>query len=227
MAETTRLVIVDDDVHLCDLLAHFLSGHDFSVHLIHDGNEAADWLRDHYSELDIVILDLMLPGKTGLEILVELRRLATIPIIILTARGDDSDRIQGLELGADDYVAKPFNPRELVARIRSVLRRTHEHVPNTTMRYGDWSLDLAEREVRVGTTSYALTASECEILRTLLSRPGDIFSREELLASLKGKEIASVGERSIDVHILHLRRKLGQNAIRTVYGRGYQLMATT
>ena len=224
----TRIIVVDDDARLRDLLNRYLTAQGLSVRAIADGNEMNRWLaRERY---DLMVLDLMLPGEDGLSICRRLRGLGDkIPIIMLTAKGDDVDRIVGLEVGADDYLAKPFNPRELLARIRAVLRRAGERPPAGTPRFrsGGLEIDFDARAVTVDGRGVFLTGYEFQLLAVLARAAGRVLSREQLLDALTGASYEAF-DRSIDVHISKLRSKLERNAkapryIKTIRGVGYVL----
>jgi two-component system phosphate regulon response regulator OmpR len=222
----TRILVVDDDSALRALLSDYLAREGFSVGGAEDGAAMDAWLAEQTT--DLIILDLMLPGEDGLAIARRLRARTNIPIIMLSARGDEIDRIVGLEVGADDYLPKPFNPRELLARIRAVLRR---HNPTPTpesepcIRFGPYRLDLVQRELRRGDQPVLLTSGELELLRILAEHPDRVLDRDRLLDLLKGYE-RSPFDRSIDVQIARLRSKIEPDTknpryIRTVWGKGY------
>jgi DNA-binding response OmpR family regulator len=224
-----RILVVDDDAALRALLGDYLAGEGFSVAGAEDGVAMDAWLAEH--ETDLVILDLMLPGEDGLTLARRLRARADVPIIMLSARGDDIDRIVGLEVGADDYMPKPFNPRELLARIRAVLRRRAPTASPETrddggcIRFGPYRLDLGQRELRRGDQPVVLTSGELELLRILAEHPDRILDRDLLLDLLKGYE-RSPFDRSIDVQIARLRAKIEPDTkrpryIRTIWGKGY------
>lgn len=230
-----HIMVVDDDREIRDLLARFLERQRFRVTTARDGREARRaFLNGHYQ---LVVLDLMLPGESGLDIARWLRSETAVPIIMLTALGEEPDRIIGLELGADDYVTKPFNPRELVARIRAVLRRVGEGEDrgrDTTTKlyqFAGWSLETARRRlIDPHGVDVALTGGEYDLLLALLDRPNRVLTRDMLLDLLRGRQ-AGPFDRAIDVAISRLRRKLeddGRNAqlIKTVRGGGYVLAAT-
>jgi two-component system response regulator CpxR len=231
-----RLLIVDDDRELCELVAELLEGEGFDVEV--ENRSDAGLARALSGEHSLVVLDVMMPGMNGFEVLRRLRAEGSgVHVLMLTARGDDVDRIVGLEIGADDYLPKPFNPRELVARIQAVLRRVREATttraasPHASsgaperITVGDVEVDTGTRHVRRDGESVELTNVEYEILVILLSSAGRVVTREELVRSALGREI-SVFDRSIDMHISHLRKKLGRRAgeverIKTVRGVGY------
>jgi len=223
--EVRRLLVVDDDERLRALLAEYLGGRGFHVDTAPTGEDGLARLAAE--PLDLVILDLMLPGADGLEICRRIRATSTVPIVMLTARGEDLDRIVGLELGADDYLAKPFNPRELLARVQAVLRRTsaaQEGGP-PLLRAGPLSLDPSRRLAWLDGAELDLTSTEFDLLRTLVAAAGRVVPRERLMEEARGTEFASF-ERSVDVHVSHIRKKLGDDPkrprlIKTVRGVGY------
>lgn len=223
------IFLVDDDRKLRRLVAKFLSGHGFAIQEFQDGSELLPAIQD--DEPAAVILDIMLPGENGLSILRRIRNESAVPVIMLTAKGDDDDRISGLEFGADDYLPKPFNPRELLARINAVLRRTVPPVrPETGTAAGDLTvgtlvLHKKRRSIAVGKEEVELSATEYRLLEALMTRPGIVLSRDELLNYARGKDFGQF-DRSIDVHISKLRVKTeqlsgGKRCIKTVWGSGY------
>jgi two-component system, OmpR family, response regulator CpxR len=222
-----QILIIDDDVALCELVTEYLEPLGFKVDSVHRGDAGAEQaLAGKYS---IVILDVMLPGLNGFEVLRSIRAQAKLPVLMLTARGDDVDRIVGLEIGADDYLPKPFNPRELVARIRAILRRTGTESSSGAaakpLAVGDIELDPGTRVVRRGGKIVSLTAVEFDLLERLLRGAGRILSREDLSKEVLGRN-TSPFDRSIDMHISNLRKKLGHQIgaverIKTVRGVGY------
>lgn len=218
-----RVLIVDDDVELCRLLAERLSTEGFAIETVHDGPRGLE--RALSGEHALVVLDLMLPGIGGLDVLRRVRAQSPVPVLILTARGEDIDRILGLEIGADDYVPKPFNPRELLARIRAILRRTTPSATSSVpLVVGDLRLDPAAREVRLNDKPVDLTGVEFELLETLLRAAGRVLTREQLTESVLGRKLGPF-DRVIDVHVSHVRRKLGPaqggERIKAVRGSGY------
>jgi DNA-binding response OmpR family regulator len=222
MAET--ILIADDDAELCELLREYLRQENFEVRLAHDGEEALREARE--PGLDAMVLDIMMPGRNGIEVLRTLRAESTLPVIMLTARGDDLDRILGLELGADDYLPKPCNPRDLVARIRAVLRRSGAPAIPGVLVVEDLELNQGSRELRRGGERVELTSTEFSVLQALLQRPGEVISKRDLYLAALGREPVRY-DRSIDMHVSNLRRKLGPSAsgearIETVRGIGYQ-----
>lgn len=224
-----QILVVDDDTELCELLRDYLSGEGFELTTVHRGDEGAELVRE--KDFALVVLDVMLPGMNGFDVLRRIRGVSQIPVIMLTARGDDVDRIVGLELGADDYLPKPFNPRELVARMRAVLRRQGDAVapsaekPMNEYRVGDILLCAANRTVKQDGQGVELTSVEFSLLQALLARAGAIVSREELVELVLGRQLSAY-DRSIDVHLSALRKKLGHSykgmeRIRTIRGVGY------
>jgi len=219
-----RLLLIDDDTELCSLLAEFLKGEGFTVEAAHDGLRGLD-LALHGS-FALVILDVMLPGLDGFEILRRLRKESRIPVLMLTARAEDVDRIIGLELGADDYLPKPFNPRELVARVRAILRRYEPRTSTgTRMEVNSVALDPATRQVTVEGKAVELTTFEFDILEQLMRAAGRVLSRDDLMENLYGRK-STPYDRSVDMHISHIRRKLETRGpfIKTIRGVGYQFL---
>jgi two-component system OmpR family response regulator len=234
MDSMPHILVVDDDREIRDLLSRFLERNRFRVTSARDGREARRaWPLGHYQ---LVVLDLMLPGEGGLEIARWLRQQGDVPIVMLTAMGEETDRIIGLELGADDYVPKPFNPRELLARIRAVLRRTTERAEKKvepaakSVRFSGWTLEPARRRLlNPDGAEVALTGGEYDLLVALVERANRVLTRDMLLDLLRGRQ-AGPFDRAIDVAISRLRRKLeddGRHAqlIKTVRGGGYVLAA--
>ncbi len=223
MAET--ILVVDDEARIVKLVRDYLERAGFDVLAARDGETALTLAR--LERPDLVILDLMLPGVDGLDVCRRLRQESGVPIIMLTARVEEADRVVGLELGADDYVTKPFSPRELVARVRATLRRAKGEVgPATVVRAGDVELDTAALEVTVAGKPVDLTPTEFHLLVTLVRQPGRIFSREQLLEAVHGVAFGGY-DRSIDSHIKNIRRKIEPDPrqpryIQTVYGVGYR-----
>jgi two-component system response regulator CpxR len=224
----THILIIDDDQELCEMLKEFLQSEGFSVETVfepHQGLQRA-LSGDHY----MVLLDVMLPGMTGLELLRQLRMSSQIPVLMLTARGEDIDRILGLEMGADDYLPKPFNPRELLARIHAVQRRarpekTQEELVVLPLELDDIVLDMGARTVKQKGDKVKVTAVEFSLLHELLKKAGQVLSREELTRTILNREL-DLFDRSIDVHVSSLRKKLGheidgRERIKTVRSVGY------
>jgi two-component system response regulator CpxR len=218
-----RILIIDDDVALCEMLTERLQQDEFVTECVHDGMRGLDRARsgDHA----LVVLDLMLPAINGIQVLRQLRQHSEVPVLILTAKGEDVERILGLEIGADDYLPKPFNPRELVARIRAILRRSlRTGGPGTDedrlISTGDLEMHPASREVYLEGRALELTSVEFTLLETLVKDAGRIVSRERLTEVVLGRELRPF-DRVIDVHVSNLRRKLGNERIKTVRGSGY------
>jgi two-component system response regulator CpxR len=218
------LLLADDDTELCGLLKEYFESEGFGVRLAHDGGAALDQLRQ--PGLDLVVLDVMMPEMSGMDVLRELRKESRIPVIMLTARGDDMDRILGLELGADDYVPKPCNPRELLARIRAVMRRAQGPADHGLITVDDLELNQGARTLLKGGDQVELTSTEFSILQSLLQHRGEVVSKRDLYLSALGREPVP-HDRSVDMHVSNLRRKLGpdprgDNRIETIRGIGYQ-----
>lgn len=234
MDQTYRVLVVDDHAEIRELLKRFLTPHGFHVVTAEDGDSMEKAMRQQ--SFDLIILDLMLPGKDGVTLCREVRMTSNIPIIMLTALGEGIDRIIGLEVGADDYLAKPFNPRELLARIKSVLRRhfaipsVNEQASTTHSNYtfAGWALNTTTRELLDSRgVLISLTSTEFELLVAFLTHPNVVLSREDLLKLVQGRG-ADVYDRAIDTLISRLRRKVEENPkepklIKTIWGSGYQL----
>jgi len=220
-----KILVVDDKLEIRNLLKSYMTQEGFEVVCANDGKEALFAARQ--SKPDLIILDLMMPEMSGYDFIRSYSREADTPIIVLTARLEESDKVSGLELGADDFVTKPFSPRELAARVRAVLRRIEkQNAPSQILRQGEITLDRSGRIVTVGERFIDLTPSEFEILATLMAAPGRAFSRLELLDRLQGTAYEGY-ERTIDVHIRNLRLKIETDSsqpkyIETVYGTGYR-----
>jgi DNA-binding response OmpR family regulator len=220
-----RVLLIDDDVRLFELLTSYLEQNGFHVTTAPDGPRGLAALEA--GTFDAVLLDLMMPGMDGIEVCRRIRQKSSIPVLMLTARGDETDRVVGLELGADDYVSKPFSPRELVARIKAVLRRARPESAGERIVAGDILIDVPARTVSRGGKPVDLTGLEFDILVALARRPGRVVARDALLNEA-GRSDVTVGERTVDVHISHLRQKLGDDPrqprmIKTVRGVGYVL----
>jgi two-component system response regulator CpxR len=221
-----RILIIDDDEELTDLVSEYLSAEDFETRAVHSGNEGLSAART--GNYDLAVLDVMLPGMNGFEVLKELRRSSDLPVLMLTARGDDDDRIVGLEIGADDYLPKPFNPRELLARMRAILRRVegsvHEGLPERIV-VDDVELISAARSVAVGGKPITLTSLEFDLLAALLNDAGKTVRKEDLSEKVLERKLSPY-DRSLDMHISNLRKKLGLRAdgterIKTIRSAGY------
>ena len=222
----STILLADDDVELNDLLKEYFESEGFDVHTAYDGAAALQRARE--PGLDLMVLDIMMPKMNGMDVLKELRRDSRLPVIMLTARGDDMDRILGLELGADDYVPKPCNPRELLARIRAVMRRVpmqveedHGHIV-----LDDLELNQGNRTLKKSGVEVELTSTEFSIMLELLQHKGEVVSKRDLYVSALGREPVP-HDRSVDMHVSNLRRKLGadprgDNRIETIRGIGYQ-----
>ena len=224
---TTRVLLIDDDARLHELLADYLG--QAGCDLVHAETGEAGLARLRDASFDAVLLDVMMPGIDGLETLRRIRDSASIPVIMLTARGDEADRVVGLEMGADDYVPKPFAPRELLARLRAVLRRANPEATSERLVASGIEVDVRSRATTVGGHLVELTGLEFDLLVALLRRPGRVVSRAALLAAA-GRGDVTVGERTVDVHVSKLRKKIGDDPkhprkIKTVRGVGYVLAA--
>ncbi|PQV65109.1 two component transcriptional regulator, winged helix family [Abditibacterium utsteinense] len=206
-----RVLLIDDDIELAELATEFLTLEGFEVEVARRGDTGLD--RAIAGGFDCIILDVMLPGLGGFEVLRRLRGQSGVPVLMLTARGDDADRILGLESGADDYLPKPFNPRELAARLRAVLRRfattgTHDGPPREKLEVGDLEMNLASRSLRRGGEKIELTGLEFDLLSAFLKEAGKVVPREIIFRDVFGRKLLA-GDRSIDTHVSNLRRKLG------------------
>jgi len=224
MTGVPKVLVVDDELKIARLVRDYLTEAGFDVALASTGPAAVAAVRS--DRPDLVVLDLGLPGMDGYDVTRAIRGQSAIPIIMLTARSEETDRIVGLELGADDYVVKPFSPRELVARVKAVLRRTGGEVATETIRAMDLLISLPHRTVERNGSRIELTATEFELLKALASNPGRVFTRGQLLDSIRGVSFESY-ERAIDAHIKNLRKKLEPDPRRpiyvlTVYGVGYK-----
>jgi len=229
------ILVVEDEMKIARLVRDYLQHAGFDVLVAGDGESALSSVRG--AKPDLVVLDLGLPGRDGLDVTREIRRTSNLPIVILTARGEEADRIVGLELGADDYLGKPFNPRELLARIRAVLRRANgepgaaKEPPAKAIRFSGWTLEPARRRLlNPDGAEVPLTGGEYELLQVLVERPNRVLTRDMLMDLLRGRQ-AGPFDRAIDVAVSRLRRKLeddgrNPNLIKTVRGGGYVLAAT-
>jgi DNA-binding response OmpR family regulator len=221
---TPLVLLVEDDLRLAELVRTYLQGNGFRVVVEHRGDRVVEHLQS--STPDLVVLDLNLPGRDGFAVCKELRAASTLPILIVTARDNDIDHVVGLELGADDYVVKPVEPRVLVARIHALLRRARAASPiePRVLRFGELTINATARSVTIGSNEVALSGNEFDLLFYLACRAGEIQSRETLYVQLYKREYDGL-DRTLDVRISHLRKKLadagGTDRIRTVWGRGY------
>jgi two-component system response regulator BaeR len=218
---TPRILIVEDEEKLAGLLRDYLTQEGFEVAMLHRGDQVEDWVRAHGT--DLVLLDLMLPGKNGLDVCKALRAFADVSIIMVTARVDEIDRLLGLELGADDYICKPFSPREVVARVKAVLRRSKrgEAAPD-----GGLALDDSGYKATLAGKDLALTAVEFELLKVLVAHPGHIYTREQLM-DLMYRDQRVVSDRTVDSHVKKIRKKIAgvlpdREIVHSVYGVGYK-----
>ena len=227
-----KILIIDDDIKLIELLSEYIGGNQFEVSYILDGLNALSRIQSHPP--DLIILDYMMPGKDGLEVLRDIRALHDIPIIMLTAKGDETDRIVGLELGADDYLAKPFNPRELLARIKAILRRgatstaKNARDKDLVIKVGDLILNKAAHTIKVNEKIIDLSTTEFKILEVLMKNPNRILSRDQIMNMAQGRDFMAF-DRSIDIHISKLRSKIeplpaSPKRIKTIWGTGYMLV---
>ena len=225
--EYNNLLLIEDDPEVSEMLTEYLHSEGFNVSSAADGQTGLDSALAQ-PHPDLIILDVMLPRLDGFEVLRRLRAVSPTPVLMLTARRDDIDRILGLELGADDYLPKPFNPRELVARVRAILRRVQDRKEETshTLQLGQLSLSTATREVTIGDQPIELTLSEFNVLHTLLLNQDKVISKQQLSLEALGRPL-EVYDRSLDVHVSHLRKKLGKSgvSIRTVRAVGYRIEA--
>ncbi len=223
----TALLLADDDIEWCELLTEYLSSEGFTVDAVHDGDAAVQQILT--GDYELLILDVMMPKMNGFEALREVRKQHQTPVLMLTARGDDVDRIVGLEMGADDYLPKPCNPRELVARIRAVLRRSNTQVKGVSvespLKVVDIELQPASRKILCNNVTVNLTGTEFNVLRELLSRAGEVVSKKELTEVVLERKLTQY-DRSMDMHVSNIRKKLGaypdgESRIKTVRGAGY------
>ncbi|MEJ2642023.1 MAG: response regulator [Desulfosarcinaceae bacterium] len=223
MSSQPSILVIEDERKIATLLRDYLRQAEFQVTLMASGERAVEQIREHPP--DLVILDLMLPGKDGLTICREVRAFSDLPILILTAKVDEVDRLVGLEMGADDYICKPFSPREVVARVKAVLRRTRQPAESDRIAAGALVLETATRRVAVNGAPLHLTPNEFELLKVLMSHPERVFQRSDLIALVQGYDFEGY-DRTIDSHIKNLRKKIAAHlpdtqVIKTVYGVGY------
>jgi DNA-binding response OmpR family regulator len=214
------VLVVEDEPEIADAVLQRLRSEGYDARSVADGAAAVEQCRR--LKPDLVVLDLMLPGLDGLEVCRRIQAERRVPVVMLTARDDETDLVVGLSVGADDYLAKPFSPRELMARIRAVLRRVADAADGVVLRHGGLELDPATRQVRLREAEVHLTPIEFDLLAHLLARPGVVFRREQLLVDVWGYA-EGAGPRTVDSHVRALRRKLGEDAVRTVHGVGYGL----
>lgn len=222
-----HILIVDDDTELCELLQEYFAAEELTTECVHDGLSAIDKVKE--ASADLVILDIMLPKMNGIDALKEIRKISKVPVIMLTAKGDEIDRILGLELGADDYIPKPFSPRELVARIRAVFRRSESSTTNVNgtfkIELNGVKLDSSIKEAYKDGQLLSLTEVEFSILEQLMRNAGNVVERQDLAFKVLGRRL-TYDDRSLDVHMSNLRKKLGKNQsgndlIKTIRGIGY------
>lgn len=218
MAGVGIVLVVEDEPAIAEAVVARLRSEGFDARSVGDGRQAVEVCRT--LKPDLVVLDLMLPGIDGLEVCRRIQADRRVPVVMLTARDEETDLIVGLAVGADDYVSKPFSPRELVARVRAVLRRAAGETAGEVLRSGGIEVDLASRRARRDGTEVHLTPTEFDLLARLIARPGVVFAREQLLAEVWGYTDGT-GPRTVDSHVRSLRRKLGGDAVRTVHGVGY------
>jgi two-component system phosphate regulon response regulator OmpR len=231
-----KILIVDDDEKLRKLLKEYLEGYEFKVLTLADGEAVVNTLRKESPEL--IILDVMLPKRDGLEVLKEIRAASRVPVIMLTAKGEEADRVVGLELGADDYLPKPFSPRELLARIKAVLRRLEPGMKPAAgesegqrLEAGDLVLDKAKQTLLIKGKEVPLSSTEYRVLKVLMENPNRVLSRDQIMTLAQGKDFMAF-DRSIDVHISKLRAKLESDPrspkrIKTIWGSGYMFVHST
>lgn len=224
-----KILVVDDEIDIADFIGDYLTGEGYEVIKAYDGINALDKIRQDLP--DLVVLDVMLPGMDGFEVCKQIRAESAIPVLMVTAKDRDVDKIVGLEIGADDYIPKPFNPRELIARVKAILRRTYrqDYQPRSqsaTLKYRDLSVDTERRRATIGDRLLELTMKEFDLLLFLMQSPGHVYSRDHLLDFVWGKD-SFVGARTVDVHIRRLREQIETDAshpqyIKTVWGIGYK-----
>jgi len=217
------ILIVEDEIKLANLLADYFKLTDYVPHLIHDGSQVIEWVKTH--QPSVILLDLMLPGTGGITLCKAIRAFSDVPILMVTAKVDELDRLLGLELGADDYICKPFSPREVVARVKTVMRRVQS---NLAIDSSGFSLDESRLVAVFDGTESSLTSVEFQLLKRLANNPNRIFTREQLMQNMYSDD-RIVNNRTIDSHIKKLRKKLidisgGEDLIQSVYGAGYRLV---
>ena len=219
-----QILIVEDEVKIAKVLCDYMERSGYTVSCLRRGDEVLPQVKKNPPTL--ILLDIMLPGMDGMEVCRELRKFSNIPIIMITARVDEIDRLLGLELGADDYVCKPFSPREVVARVRAVLRRSHPRQTETLLTVGEIAMDEEKHQVLIGGAEVKLTPCEFQLLKVLIAHPNRVFTRSELLNLVQGYDFEGY-DRTIDTHIKNLRKKVAAMApdrelVGTVYGIGYK-----
>ena len=224
-----HILIVEDEKKIADLLCDYLKEAGFRTSTQDNGNRVIAQVKE--GSPDLILLDIMLPGKDGMELCREIRQVSNIPIIMITARVEEIDRLLGLELGADDYICKPFSPREVVARVKTVFRRVHAEPQTNNLVVGSISLDEETHQVMIGNQMLNLTPNEFGLLKIMMSRPNRVFSRSELINRVQGYGFEGY-DRTIDTHIKNLRKKIGrqlpgQEVISTVYGIGYKFSVSS
>ena len=227
--KSIKILVVDDEIDIVDLICEYLADEGYDVIKAYDGIEALDQVRQAHP--DLVVLDIMLPEMDGFEVCKQIRAESAIPILMLTAKDRDVDKIVGLEIGADDYIPKPFNPRELIARVKAILRRSYRqdyqpHNQSATLKYRDLSIDTERRKATIGNRMLELTMKEFDLLAFLMRSPGRVHSRDHLLDCVWGED-SFVGARTVDVHVRRLREQIETDAshpqyIKTVWGVGYK-----
>jgi two-component system response regulator CpxR len=229
MEATDRVLVIDDDIALCKLVSQFLRGEGFLIDTVQNSVQGVTWAES--GKYSFVVLDVMMPNMSGFDVLRRIRAKSRIPVLMLTARGDSTDRVLGLELGADDYLPKPFDPKELAARIRAILRRmntgarSEEDLPAVPLTIGDIELDPGSRTVRKAERTLSITTVEFDLLQTLMREAGKTVERERLSREVLGREFSPF-DRSIDTHVCNLRKKLGllddgAERIKGIRGIGY------
>jgi two-component system, OmpR family, response regulator BaeR len=223
-ASNRQILVIEDEIKISRVLCEYLERAGYGVFCLMRGDEVIPQVKKNAPAL--ILLDIMLPGMDGMEVCRELRKFSSIPVIMITARVDEIDRLLGLELGADDYICKPFSPREVVARVKAVLRRTQPRQSEEHLTVGEVSLDEQRHQVLVGGKEVKLTPCEFQLLKALLAHPNRVFSRSELLNLVQGYDFEGY-DRTIDTHIKNLRKKVstmapGQELVSTVYGIGYK-----
>ena len=226
-----HLLLADDDQTLCELLQEFLELEGFKVTVVHDGVTALQQINDNASKWDAIILDVMMPGMNGFDILKAITAQQSTPVMMLTARGEDTDTVLGLELGADEYVTKPVSPRVLVARLRALIRRGSAEQEHSSLQVGDLSINEAAREVQIGGRVIDLTGAEFNLLKLLVKQAGQVVSREQLALEGLGRALSAY-DRRIETHMAQIRRKIGKlhdgsGRIKTIRGSGYQYIISS